>query len=160
MLIFLLLFSNAIFGKADDHKHHQHAENNYELGLSLGLVHLANENENSLNTHVHFLKRLGSENIYDRIFLGLGLEYIFSKHKHYSLVGTISINPILAFIFDISPGIIVIEHDGSNKIQFVTHLELTYEFEYKNFGFGPVIGIGLSNDDRHYAIGIHIGKGF
>ena len=39
-------------------------------------------------------------------------------------------------------------------------LELTYEFEYKEFGIGPVIGLGLSEDDNHYMFGIHIGKGF
>ena len=121
---------------------------------------MVKENENPFSAHVHVLRRLGSEKLWERFSAGAGFEYIFSEHEHYSIVGTISVNPIWALVFDVSPGILVTEHNGSKEKQFVTHIELTYEFHCKHFGIGPVIGYGLSKDDNHYMVGLHIGKGF
>lgn len=157
---FVSVLLNTGFGQSTEHESHHHADSEYELGISFGLSHLTDEGENALGSHIHLLRRLGSEELSEKIALGLGFEYIFTEHPHYSLVGTVSINPIWALIFDISPGILITEHEGSKEKQFVTHLELTYEFEYRNFGIGPVIGLGLSEDDNHYMFGIHIGKGF
>lgn len=155
-LIFVMIFSNSVFGQSS----HHHADSRYEFGISVGLAHLVHENENSLSAHIHFLRKLDSENTWERISLGLGFESIFAEHKHYSFLGTISINPIWDLIFDISPGILITEHDGSSERQFVTHFELTYEFEYKSFGIGPVLGFGVSENDNHLMVGLHLGKGF
>jgi hypothetical protein len=158
--IFVLILSSSIFGQSSEHDSHHHADSKYELGISVGITHLIHENENPFSAHIHLLRRLGSDTLSERISLGLGFEYIFSEHEHYSVVGTISINPIWALIFDISPGVLITEHEGTLEKQFVTHLEMTYEFDYNNFGIGPVIGYGFSQDDNHFMFGIHLGKGF
>ena len=158
--IFVLMITSSIFGQTSEHNSHHHADSKYEIGISAGLSHLVHENENPFSAHIHLLRRLGSENLWEKVSLGAGFEYIFSKHEHYSIVGTVSVNPIWDSILDISPGILVTEHEGSKEKQFVTHIELTYEFDFKHFGIGPVIGYGLSKDDTHYMIGVHIGKGF
>jgi len=121
-IIFSVILSNNIFGQVSEHDYHHHADSEYELGISIGIAHLVHENENPLSAHIHLMRRLGSEKMWERISLGLGFEYIFSNHEHYSVVGTISINPIWSLIFDISPGILITEHDGSEEKQFVTHL--------------------------------------
>lgn len=158
--ILLLLVLTTGHGQTVGHESHHHAHSDYELGVSLGIANLIDEDEYAPSMHLHISKRLGSSELLERISLGLGAEYIFAEHQHYSFVGTISINPIWAVILDISPGILITEHEGSKEKQFVTHIELTYEFEYKEFGIGPVIGLGLSEEDNHYMIGIHLGKGF
>ncbi|MBU1099109.1 MAG: hypothetical protein KKA84_01805 [Bacteroidetes bacterium] len=157
LFVFALSLSNILL--AQDSDTHHHHDSDYELGFSFGLNHLVEENETPLSAHIHLLRKLGDENIWERIALGLGYEHIFSEHTHYSVVGTISINPIWHFVFDVSPGVLITEHEGSNESQFVTHIELTYEFEVGEIGIGPVVGYGVSSEDNHYTIGLHIGIG-
>ncbi len=64
------------------------------------------------------------------------------------------------FVLIQTNSILVTEHNGSKEKQFVTQIELTYEFNCKHFGIGPVIGYGLSKDDNHYMVGLRMGKGF
>jgi len=160
ILAFTVTLSNTAFGQISGQKPHHHEGKKYELGLSLSLAHMEKENENALNTHIHLMRRFDPDNNWKRIALGLGFEYFFTEHKHYGLLGTVSINPIWDLICDVSPGILFTEHNNSQETQYVFHLELTYEFDMENFGIGPVIGMGLSEDDRHFTVGIHIGKGF
>ena len=158
--VIMFMLTGLIFGQSSEHHAHHHADSDYELGISAGISHLVHENENPFSAHIHLLRRLGSDGLKERISLGLGFEYIFSEHAHYSFVGTISVNPIWALIVDISPGVLITEHEGSLEKQFVTHFELTYEFDYKGFGIGPVVGFGFSEDDNHLMAGIHLGMGF
>jgi len=126
----------------------------------VGLSHLVHENENAPGAHIHLLRKLGSEGLIERFSIGVGLEYLFTDPAHYSAVGTLSFNPAWALIFDISPGILFTEHEGEKEKLFVTHIELTYEFHFHEFGIGPVVGFGISEDDNHYMFGMHVGKGF
>jgi len=151
---------NPVFAQASDHSGHPHEHSEYEIGISLGMTRLIEEKENALNSHLHFSKKLGNSEIMERISLGAGFEYIFTEHSHYSVLGTISVNPVWALIVDISPGILFTEHHGAKEKLFAAHLELTYEFEYHGFGIGPVIGAGFSKEDNHLMLGIHMGKGF
>ncbi|MBN1408852.1 MAG: hypothetical protein JW956_13730 [Calditrichaceae bacterium] len=160
IVFFILMNFNPLIAQTSDQDGHHHEHADYELGLSLGMTRLVEEAENALSSHLHFSRKLGGTELLERFSLGLGFEYIFTKHPHYSVVGTISINPIWALIVDISPGVLITEHDGSKEKLFVTHLELTYEFDYQGFGIGPVVGAGFSEEDNHLMIGLHIGKGF
>ncbi|MBN2001149.1 hypothetical protein JW935_26640 [candidate division KSB1 bacterium] len=152
-LIFVL-FSSVAFCQLHSH-HHHHEGHKYEVGLSIGAAHLDREGETVPSTHIHAMRRIG-----EKTALGLGAEYFFTEHTHYSLLGTISYNPCLAFILDISPGILFSGHDGAQETHFVTHIELTYEFDLGVIGIGPVVGVGFSKEDRHYLAGFHLAKGF
>ena len=158
--IFIVLISSlSLFAQQHDHSGHDHGDSNYELGISLGVSRLVDENENNPSAHLHLLRKLGSEKIFDKISLGFGFEYIFSKHVHYSILGTISINPYSSFKLDISPGVLVTEHEKEMEQQFVTHIELTYEFNFHGIGIGPVIGYGFAKEDNHVTVGLHLGFG-
>lgn len=160
LTIILLTYPHAIFAQQLKNERHHHNEHVYELGISLGLAHLKKEGDNAIGSHVHIFKRLGSGNELERIAIGFGIEYIFTEHSHMSFLGTLSFNPFAAFIIDISPGILKTEHDSEKEIKYITHLELTYEFDLNSFGLGPVVGTTFSGDDQHYMIGLHFGKGF
>jgi len=142
----------------DNNEHHHHGHL-YELGLSAGYSHLQEENENAAGAHLHFLRRLGEDNGLEKFSLGLGVEYLFTEHTHLSLLGTISYNPFADFIIDFAPGVLISEHENKSELHYITHIEFTYEFDLHGFGFGPVLGFAFSEDDRHYMIGIHFGKG-
>ena len=105
------------------------------------------------------MKRLVSDDFWNRVALGVGIEYIFTEHTHYSILGTISYNPTGGLIIDIAPGILITKHEDKTETHFITHIEFTYEFDFESFGFGPVAGIAWSQEDKHYMIGIHFGKG-
>lgn len=143
-----------------ENEHHHHHGHAYELSLSLGLAHLKDEGDNAIGSHIHMLRRLGSGNELERISIGFGIEYIHTEHIHLSFLGTLSYNPIAALIVDISPGMLISEHNSKEEIQYITHLELTYEFDLDTFGLGPVVGMIFSDNEQHYMIGIHFGKGF
>lgn len=159
ILFFWVIVSFTLLAQHHDHEGHSHGDSNYELGLSLSVSRLVDENATAPSVHLHFMRKLVSESILSRISIGAGIEYIFSKHLHYSVVGTISLNPYSAFKIDVSPGVLVTDHEGEKEQQFVTHIELTYEFEYLGIGFGPVIGYGFAKEDKHFSIGVHLGIG-
>jgi hypothetical protein len=51
-------------------------------------------------------------------------------------------------------------HQEGNKTRFLIHVDAVYEFPVGEWGVGPVVGFAQSGDDRHYMIGLHLGKGF
>ena len=55
---------------------------------------------------------------------------------------------------------LISEHNSKKEIQYITHLELIYEFDMGSFGLGPVAGMIFSGGEQHYMIGVHFGKGF
>lgn len=159
-LALLLMSTVSLMGKESGHNHlHHHHGHNYELGLSLGYTHLTEDKINAPSSHLHLTRRLGSENAIQRFSLGLGAEYIFAEETHITFLGSFSYNPVAAFIIDLSPGLLIAEHEGETEYQYISHLEFTYEFDMHSFGIGPVFGVAFSSDDRHYSVGIHIGKG-
>ncbi len=160
LFIFIfILISFGLFAQEHDHDAHSHGDSKFEFGFSSGFAKLIDEDVIAPSAHLHLLRKIGSKGILERISFGPGFEYIFSEHTHYSIVGTFSLNPFHAIKLDISPGVLITEHEDDKEQQFVTHVELTYEFHYHNFGFGPVIGYGLAKEDNHFMLGIHLGFG-
>jgi hypothetical protein len=158
--IFVLVVSRITFTQSDDHdQHHHHEGSNYEIGLSPGIAYLAHEEEYAPNVHIHLMRRLGSHDYWNRWAVGLGVESIIIEHMHYSFLATFSYNIIGSFIIDLSPGLLLTEHDGVQESQFITHIEMTYEMDFHGIGIGPVMGMAVSQEDEHYMLGIHIGKG-
>ena len=155
--ITVILFSKIIHGQEDSHaERHHHEGYMYELGLSSGLAYLAGEDVYAPNAHMHMMKRVAPEGYANRWAVGLGVESIFTDHTHVSFLTTVSYNFIDDFIVDFSPGLLLAEGER----QFITHIEITYESEYRGFGIGPILGMAVSPDDQHYMLGLHIGKGF
>ena len=159
ILLIWVIVSLSLFAQHRDNEGHTHGDSNYELGVSLGVSKLIDENETAPSVHLHLMRKVVSQSTLGGISIGLGFEYLFSEHLHYSVVGTISLNPYSSFIFDVSPGVLVTKHEAEKEQQFVTHIELTYEFDYLGIGFGPVIGYGFAKEDKHFSVGIHLGIG-
>ena len=159
VLTLIMLLSVMLHAQNHEHDGHNHGDSLYEFGISLGAANLVNESEYAASAHVHILRKLGEQGVMSHLAVGAGFEYIFAEHKHYSLVTTLSVNPVAALIFDISPGILFTEYESEEENQFVTHFELTYEFDLKGFGMGPVVGYGIAQEDNHFMFGIHSGIG-
>lgn len=158
-LIIITFAINAQHNHNHDHSGHSHGDSNYELGVSFGIANLIEEDVNAPSAHIHLSRKLAESGLLNRISLGAGFEYIFSEHTHYSIVAGFSVNPYSHFKVDIAPGILITEHEDEKEKQFVMHFELTYEFEFKGIGLGPVIGYGLAKEDNHFMAGFHIGIG-
>ena len=157
--ICFMLFSNVSYGQEHDHHAHHHEGHVYELGLSASVTKIVPEDLTAPSMHIHLNRRLGDENIWQRLAVGLGVETIFTEHLHYSFLASFLYNPFAAFIIDVSPGILLAEEEDGNIREYLTHIEFTYEFDLGYIGIGPVIGMALSSEDTHYAVGIHIGRG-
>jgi len=117
------------------------------------------EDETAPSLHLHASRRLGSEGFKQCLSAGLGFETIFTEHLHYSFLASVSYNPIAAFIIEIAPGVLYVKEENESITEFLTHIECMYEFDLGYIGIGPVVGMALSSEDTHYAVGIHIGKG-
>lgn len=141
----------------DDHAGHGHDTSGIELGLSVGYVHLDEEDEDSLGLHVHLSKRLGHEGLLERLGLGVGGEVIFAEHEHYSLLFPLAMYPWRGLILAVAPGIEWAEHDEDWETAYATHLEAAYVFEIGDYDVGPVVDYSKSDNDEHYMIGIHLG---
>ena len=162
IFICFLFFSKGSFAQehVHDHKtHHHHAGHVYELGISTSMTLIKPEDETAPSVHLHLHRRLGSENIKQRLSVGLGVETIFTEHLHYSLLASFSYNPFAALIIDVSPGVLFVEEEDESIREYLTHIELTWEFDLGHIGIGPVVGMALSSEDTHYAVGVHIGRG-
>jgi len=159
IFICFMLISNVSYGQDQNHKAHHHEGHDYELGFSLGMTLIEPEDITAPSLHLHAHRRLGTEDFKQRFSVGLGVESIFTEHLHYSFLASFSYNPFAAFIIDVSPGILFAEEEDESIREYLTHIEFTYEFDLEYIGIGPVIGMALSSEDTHYAVGIHIGKG-
>ena len=157
ILVFGILCHTAL-GQTSDH-HHHHEDHLYELGLSLGLAHLERESDNAFGTHLHLMRRMADEGPGEKAALGFGVEYLFTEHTHISFLGTFSYNLHKALWLDIAPGLLISEHEGETESGWIAHIEFTWEMDMFSIGLGPVLGVALSEEDRHYMIGIHIGRG-
>lgn len=103
------------------------------------------------------MKRLSDEGFQKYFSLGFGVETIFTDEKHYGAMITLAVHPWENVIFAISPGVAWEEHEGETKSSYATHVEAAYVFETAHYHIGPVVGYSKTEDDEHYAIGVHIG---
>ncbi len=106
------------------------------------------------------MKRLAGNESLENFAVGLGLERIFADHTHYGLMGSIGIFPWRDLVVTLSPGVTFADHEGEWETSYLTHIEASYGFMVGEYEVGPVVGFADSAEDRHYQIGIHLGKGF
>ncbi len=142
---------------AEDHDHHDH---DMEIGISAAYIYLDAEDESAAGLHLHFMKRLDGNEFLQNIVVGLGIERIFADHAHYGVMGGVGIFLWRDLVVTLSPGVTFADHEGEWETKYVTHLEASYGFMVGEYEIGPVVGYADSADDRHYQIGIHLGKGF
>ncbi|MDA0577351.1 MAG: hypothetical protein O3B24_04560 [Verrucomicrobia bacterium] len=144
----------------DAHAHHGHDLSGPELGVSIGYVHLLEEEEDALGIHAHLMQRLGGDGIQQHLAVGVGAEYLFSDEEHYALMLSLAVYPWRGLVLSVSPGIQWAEHEGETEAEYSTHLEATYVFTAGEYDFGPVVDYSWTADEAHYMIGLHLGIHF
>lgn len=134
------------------HEDHHEQVHKFEIGIANGLVWFFNEQELSYGLHTHIVRVIGETHF----ALGLGYERIFDEHGHNTVSAVISYLPIEGLAVTAAPGI---AFSNTGLVEFSTHLEMTYEFEIKNFHVGPLVEWAIEPDEMHFTIGIHVGFG-
>jgi hypothetical protein len=152
-IIFILFFINKLlFAQTNNAKPHEHTN---EIGLSNAPVYFVKEKTFTYGLHLHYVHSIPNS----KFGLGLGYEHIFDKHKHTTYGIVAAYQPREAWTINLSPGITV-EENNYSVLKFSTHLETSYEWEYKNFHYGPAFEIAYDPEDIHLSLGLHIGFGF
>ena len=149
----ITLLVNFLMSEIHNHNH----DHNNELGIAVGIVPNHEDEKNNLGLHLHYIKGMGGHNQYG---IGISLETIFDEHKHnaISLIGTYHFDN--GFTVAYAPGILFVEHEGENEIEFTQHIEFYYEFELDKYHLGPQFDIGFEGGETHYMLGLHLGIDF
>ncbi|MBC8311051.1 MAG: hypothetical protein H8E72_01990 [Candidatus Marinimicrobia bacterium] len=134
------------------HKHlHDH---NKEIGIAIGVVPDHESSGGNLGIHLHYVKGLGHDNRYG---IGLSLETIIDEHKHNSISIIRTYHFDKGFTIAYAPGLLFVERDAEDDIEFTQHFEFYYEFELNHFHIGPQFDIGFEVGEIHYMFGLHFG---
>ena len=160
--LFLILFialGTTLIAQDDHDKHgadgmHESHHKN-EIGVANAPVYFVKEKIFSYGLHFHYVRTLGDS----KFGLGLGFEQIFDEHKHKTFGPVFSYRPYEEWSLNVSPGL-TFEESQSSEMNFAIHIETSYEFEVKNFHFGPVLEFAYDPEDIHISLGLHIGYGF
>ena len=126
-----------------------------ELSVATGLV--IGEGELSWGIHIHYIRGIGDEN---KVGIGIGLETIVDKHRHYTISGVLHYRIYKGLIFSLAPGLLILKEEDKYLLQFAQHFELAYELEIGEFHLGPVAELGLETIGVHYMVGLHFGIDF
>ena len=145
----LVTIQGRCFAQHEDHHEQVHK---WEIGIANGIVYFLNEQEWSYGLHTHIVRAIGETHF----ALGMGYERIFDEHGHNTLSGVISYMPLDGLAVTAAPGI---AFSSTGLVEFATHLEMTYEFEIKNYHVGPLIEWAIEPDEMHFTLGLHVGFG-
>lgn len=143
-------------GEAEPHHaHHGHDGGSLEIGLSNSFVYDLGEGEGAYGVHMH------STYIFDEspFALGLGYEVIFGHHLHQSLGLVGCYRPLDSMALCVIPGV-VLPTDEEDALDFVIHVEATYEMSLRGVHIGPTIGFAQDSEDSHLSVGVHTGVEF
>ena len=152
--ILLIALGQNVFGQDEDHAEHDHGHH-HEIGIANAPVYFIKEKELSYGLHFHYLYTIN----HSKFGIGLGYEQIFDEHQH-RIIGVIgSYRPVDKLSINVSPGV-TFEGEDTFNMNFVMHLEITYELELHDFHLGPVLGFSYDPEDYHISLGVHIGYGF
>ena len=152
----VLFLSILTFVFCESNHVHNHDHNN-EFGIAIGLVPGHENEENSIGLHLHYIKGIGEHNDFG---IGISLETIFDEHKHNSISIIATYHLANGFTIAYAPGILFIEHEDGDEVEFTQHFEFYYEFELEKFHIGPQIDIGFEGNEVHYMLGVHFGIDF
>ena len=147
----LIIMQGISIAQSENESEHSHK---YEIGIANGLVYFLNEKEFSYGLHMHVVRVIGKSNF----AMGVGYERIFDEHGHNTVSAVVSYLPVERLALIVAPGI-AFTNSNSGLIEFSTHLEMTYEFEIKNFHVGPLVEWAIEPDEMHFTIGLHVGFG-
>ena len=152
--VLLIAFGQNVFAQDEDHTEHDHGHHN-EIGIANAPVYFIKEKEVAYGLHFHYLHTIN----HSQFGIGLGYEQIFDEHQH-RIIGLIgSYRPVDKLSINISPGV-TFEGEDTSHMNFVLHLEATYEVEFHDFHLGPVFGFSYDPEDYHISLGVHVGYGF
>ena len=147
----LIIMQGISIAQSENESEHNHK---YEIGIANGLVYFLNEKEFSYGLHIHVVRLIGKSNF----AMGVGYERIFDEHGHNTVSAVVSYLPVERLALIVAPGI-AFTNSNTRLIEFSTHLEMTYEFEIRNFHVGPLIEWAIEPDEMHFTIGLHVGFG-
>lgn len=149
---------------AQDHLHdhaiantHEHHHSQWEIGIALGVVPLLDEDELAPGIHLHFLHQVEAVN---KLMVGFGFENVIDEHTHLTAGVVLNYNIYKGFFVAVSPGVLWVRHDEAWETAYVTHFELSYEFDLGQLHIGPIAEYSFSSLDKHVMAGIHLGFGF
>jgi hypothetical protein len=128
-----------------------------EIGASLAWVRLDTEGESAAGVHLHLMRRPGGGGAASRLGLGMGLEGLFGDHSHHGIMGSIGVFPWKGLALSLSPTCVLTDHGGKRESGYATHVEAAHGFAAGRFDVGPVAAVALSEEDRHYMVGLHVG---
>jgi hypothetical protein len=144
----------------DGYQHHGHDTSGIEMGFSAGYYHLDQENDDAPGLHIHLSKRLQHEGLLKHVALGVGGEVIFADEAHYAVMLPLFVYPWKGLALSVAPSVVCANHEDDWETQYATHLEAAYVFETGEYDIGPVVGYSISNEDKHYMLGLHVGVHF
>jgi len=149
--ILFLIVSLIIYSvQAEEHEHPKKHQHN-DLGFANTLVYDLNEESLNYGIHLHFIKGLS-----DTWSLGIGYESIFADEQHHTATLIVKYHFSDAFSINAGPGLTFPskEHDEYN---LSAHFEIVNIYELGPIHLGPIIGLGIGNNEKHISFGLHIG---
>ena len=153
-LILTLFFNSNLWAKGSNHQLEEHK---HHIGFLFGSVYNISEEKNMLGLGFEYEHVLP---FWDNLFgIGIAGEVVFDKHKHYVVSVLIPAHPTRELTLFIAPGIMFIDRENVER-RFAFHFGVEYEFELEKIFLAPEIEFGVSGDDIHIMMGIHIGFGF
>ncbi len=158
LFLFLSLSAVPLFAQ-HNHQHtegHQHAHGEWELGGAIGVVPLLDEGEIAPGLHLHLLQQ---NKMIPKLMVGVGFEAVMDEHTHLTAGLVFNYNIYKGLYAAVSPGLLWINHDGWESA-YVTHFELSYEFEVGKLHIGPIVEYSYASLDKHVMLGVHVGVGF
>lgn len=150
LLMVFYLVSNRMFAN-EDKEIHRHRN---EISIAGGGVPLVTEDEVTAGLHIHYIKGIGNSR---RLGLGLALETIFDKHRHYTSSVVFQYRMARGLAISYSPGFLIRKEEADYQHQFASHIEAAYEVELGEFHIGPVAELGVEKNGIHYMGGVHFG---
>lgn len=137
---------------------HQHKTNN-EIAFIPGLAYDLGEKGARYVVHGHYLT--SSDEMSDKVSVGVSLEYLWGGDSHLTAGPVVSFKPVGELIVLYSMGITIKRETSSTEYFFSNHFEIAYEFEIgEQFHIGPSAGFSVSGYDNHFSVGLHTGFAF
>jgi hypothetical protein len=123
-----------------------------EIGYSIDVVYLNNENRIAPQFHLHYTRQI-------TYFFSLGLSYssIYDPHFHNSFDFEVGIRYYPEIYFAIKPGVQIVQKDNETIMLLDFGIEAAYEIKIgERAHVGPMVGLNFSPSETLYSYGYAI----
>ncbi|MDA3928912.1 MAG: hypothetical protein PF541_08115 [Prolixibacteraceae bacterium] len=159
LLLTMLLVSFSCFAQFHHHKDHKehehyHIESKIGIGAATSFVYDMGEQEFAPGFHVHMLRVFN-----EKFGAGIGYEGIIGDNYHQTLTafGKFFLTDFLSV--NVGPGL-TLPNKEHNEFSLSAHFELATAFDICDIHVGPMVGYGISTEDSHVSLGLHVGWHF